>query len=290
MAKKMWGSCAAHWGDVLCSLALFRDQIGEGNIAYYGSMPEIVEFLHAQPYIHQVKWILGEDKSFNHWWSQETLGLNPQSIVIDPTHNWQDVFVENGIPSKSLIRTHLHKEWIDGPISFLDSVSLPMEATEWADRFRQTLPEDFLVLNPFSFASTSYSMHWPLWGVFMREMCSFTPKPLKWVLVGHQWHTKAIHDHPGENDNIVDMVDQIPKMMYVLALANMARGIMTTSNSLAHWGAVNSLPTSVMCNMRSSVPEYYFRRILNHPALECWNHDAILLDGLEAASRIFPYP
>jgi hypothetical protein len=66
----------------------------------------------------------------------------------------------------------------------------------------------------------------------------------------------------------ISLYNEIPSMMHIFALARYATGVITTSNSLAHWCQIDDIPCLVICNRKSTRQNYIFRRVLNWPTID----------------------
>jgi len=127
---------------------------------------------------------------------------------------------------------------------------LPGWAHEWAAEAARDLPEDFYVLHPYSFQSTTLAMHWPYWQIAINSLLHYTGAT--YVLTGAGWHSQ------GEHPRLVNLLGKAPSMLAVMALAQRSKGIIGTCNSLAHWAVIQNIP-AVICG-HSEFAKTFFRK------------------------------
>lgn len=272
MNDHKWGTVCGHWGDVLLSLQRYKEIVGEGNIVYLGPFSEIVDFLKTQSFIHDVV----------HLTEPHFLDvLIP--VFRNQKRNWKKIFdPNNDIPEDKFISTHLTCEvnlWYDPQLS--------EEAVKWADEFAKTLPEVFFLIQPYSFASVEAKNHWSHWGQFIEKYVANSP--FTFVLAGHNWPSEMqVFDHP----RLINMVGNVPSVQHLYALSDRATGVISTSNSLAHWCVAKCKPITIMCNEICSHNDYYFRQALEagkgqkHFITKNCSCD----EAIDAARALFPYP
>lgn len=276
MHNLRYGTCAGAWGDVICSLGNFRKHVGSGGVIFFGNDPTIVDFLACQEFIETVEYVrpaAGFDWIPSFW--------NPMVNTPSPPFDPLDIITRGlTIPRQLITPTHHNYASANTAVNFWSGGQLPEEAYLWADKICESLPRRFYMVQPYSLNSNGYNRHWPYWGTLMQNLLDSTAVSL--VLVGNNLPQKLWGNRPGNHANLIDLIGKIPSMAHVFALSEKSNGIITTSNSLAHWCQVQSLPTVVCCNTTSSQHEYYFRKSLDWPTLTCLDHSSSLNDALFA--------
>lgn len=270
-----WGTICGHWGDVLLSVQKFKEDIGEGNIIYMGPFDEVVDFLKQQPFIHKVK----------HVKTKDFFGVIKHLFRSDAIEdaNWKEKFnPDNSIPNDLILPTFLTKDvkiWHDPVLS--------PEALKWAEDTANHLPPVFFLCQPYSFASVSKRKHWQNWQASIRELVENSP--FTFVMAGKDW-PEDIYFKP--HPRLINLANTIPDIQHMYALSNRATGVLTTSNSLAHWCAASGTPTVVVCNASCSNPEYFFRQALEAGGehMHFVNSDASVAEAIDAMRSVFPFP
>lgn len=278
-----WGTISGVWGDIIVSLGYFKEKIGHGNIIYLGNNKAIVDFLSCQDFIHEVKQIpesIVNAENWNQYWMQ---------AVFSPDSKIDDMFpyLSSGISKDIIVPTHITYKLMqpDQPVVQWSGGNLPVYAKDWASEYRKQLPKWFFIFQPYSLNSNPLHRHWNYWKYLALQLESYTPHA--YVTVGTNWFPvmkNKVYDTP----QFHNMVDKIPDMACVMALAELSSGIITTSNSLAHWAQVQSIPSVVICNKTSSRDEYMYRRVLEWPSLTVLHHDSSLDDAFNTVGeRLF---
>ena len=276
-----WGTSFGAWGDMLCGLAYFRKRIGEGNIIYYGKNVGIPKFLAAQPFIGEVIHVVPKDTaSYKHFIERDVHMYQPEEAALLP------MLEGTGFGVGDVVRTHLEQNVLYAEtVELWEGGLLPGDVRAWAARTAEGLPKRFYIVQPFSLNSNSYSNHWPGWGGLMNRLLAQTAQ--RYVLVGHEVEDCLSKTGIGVRDRakhpyLTDLTNECPSMMHLFALASHAQGVITTSNSLAHWCQNQGLPCVVLCNSTSSRPDYFFRKVLNTPTLKVLHRDATVDDAMES--------
>jgi hypothetical protein len=271
-----WGTAYGAWGDVLCSLGYFQKRVGEGGVIYFGHQVGMKQFLEAQPFITEVR-TASAPPGFD--WSRfvenEDVPLEKRTFDGLPI-----ITGGSGVPPNEVVRCHLDYELKREPIRQWWGARLPAEVEEWAKGMRAKLPSQFRLFQPYSLNSNGYNRHWRGWGDLMRRMLSHSAVPM--VMTGHGLPTDLWGHRPPPQPGFIDLTEQLPSMMHAFALAQMSIGVVTTSNSLAHWCQIQSVPAVVVCNRTSSQPGYFFRRMQECPTLTNFDWDASVADVLSA--------
>ena len=265
---KKWGTTCGVWGDVIVGLGYFLDRIGEGKILYLGNNDQIIKFLNCQPFITEVRKIpVAENRDWAKYWMYTVFN---QTLKEDPdfTSFPEKPFYEAGYSDSNLKITHLTKEdcTIDAPLYLWSGVKLPKEINDWAKEMASKLPKEFYLFQPYSFNSNSPQDHWQNWNGLANLITKRTNKKL--VIIGNDWLPRIdYYSQSILSSETISLYNQVPSMMHVFGLARYAKGIITTSNSLAHWCQIDNLPCLVINNRKSTRPNYIFRRVLNWPGI-----------------------
>jgi hypothetical protein len=264
-----WGTTNGVWGDVIVGLGYFLDKIKEGRILYLGNNDQIIQFLNCQPFITEVKKLpVIDEREWQKYWMYTVFN---QTFKEDPNFKSypEEPFIKAGMSKDSFKITHLTLEdsRITAPIYQWHGVKLPRDVKDWAKNVAKTLPKEFYLFQPYSFNSNSPTDHWQDWNALAHYITTRTNKKL--VLVGHNWIPKMESLSSAMFDpKIISLYNQAPSMLHIFALARYATGTITTSNSLAHWCQIDDLPCMVICNRKSTRPNYIFRRVLEWPTLK----------------------
>lgn len=268
-----YGTACGVWGDIIVGLGYFKNIIGKGKILYLGNNKQVIEYLEAQPFITEVKQLPVPDEDWKKYWIYTVFKYK---IDYDPefTAEPKDPFYKLGYSDKQFEITHLNYDLAqsDQPIYQWEGDKLPSYVEEWAENKAKELPENFYLFQPYSFNSNRPSDHWPHWNSLAGHINNFTNKNL--VLIGHEWlpgiHKYSMNMFAGK---IINLYNGIPSMLHIFALAKYAKGVITTSNSLGHWCQIANIPCVIICNTKSSRPNYIYRRVLDWPTITCLDYD-----------------
>jgi hypothetical protein len=263
------GTACGVWGDIIVGLGYFLERIKEGKIIYLGNNEEIIKFLKCQPFITNVHHLpVAEELEWKKYWLYTVFNLrwgNDTSYVSYP----EEPFLKAGFDKNSFQITHLTIEdcKVDKPIYQWHGAKLPDDVSLWAAEMANKLPREFYLFQPYSFNSNNPNDHWQHWDALAQLITKRTNKKL--VVIGNDWLPKIDYYSPNIlGTNTISLYNEIPSMMHIFALARHAKGIITTSNSLAHWCQIDDLPCLVICNRKSTRPNYLFRKVLKWPTLD----------------------
>ena len=231
------GTVSTIWGDALCSLDLYAQSVDSGRIILFGregSLEDFRVFLEAQDFIRDVIPVALSDMEFHHhvWRSRDQYGL---------LHHLAE---RGGVPRDELVSTHMHHEhWFSEPWP-TPPLRMDDEASEWAAATARDLG-DFVLAQPFSFHSTDYDSHWPVWFEALSWLCERENV----VLAGEDWSPVPWGQLAGSLP-CRSLVGCFPSMRHLLALSNHASCVVTTSNALSIWCAKQGTTSVVACNAR----------------------------------------
>lgn len=253
--KPKWGGVFGNgYGDALAVLGnvqwLLRDTDQEQlGIISCATNENVANFLRRQPCIREVRWIKME--------SNEAL-MDFANIAgacyADMPDKWMPQLLKGtGIDPADVALTHVHWPWGAWPVYWPRDVVLPDEAWDWA---REKAAEwgDFILVQPYSLNSVDYSHHWQWWWKAMRWMIDNSE--MKLVFAG----VSPIEGLTGPN--VVNTIGQCPSMEAVMAMATMAKAVVSTCNGLANWTALGKTPALICANEAIKDPNFFFHKFM----------------------------
>lgn len=272
-----WALLGAAWGDVLCSLsAVYDSQIKK--VLYVGNTDAnlMKDFLLAQDFIDEVISINVNDLNL-----EDYLGLWVDCIFRNQTleQKLTDVLLKASvdIPYSKIFNACSDYFAKYNKIYQLENVNLPIEIIQWAYNFlKDKNIYNFILVNPYSFNSTTTEMHWPLWHEYIDWLISHSQ--YHYVFVGCDYEL----DNDLNRDNVTNLINLLPSNLHVFALSLYASSTITTSNSLAHWCNSRNLVCTNICNTTVSGKYDYFNRILNENTIYSIKHS----DNIDIAKII----
>lgn len=240
------------WGDVLASYGKICKYLKENNkdsidVVYFGLDLYICDFLNLQPNINEVKQLLISEPAvyfkYNHMAAHDfeqfmqVTEMNEQIPDLIPMNVNKSNLVENP--------TDCFREF---------SVTLLQVSND--------LPDHYVLFQPYSIRSCNYAEHWKYWMEALDYVLETSS--IKVVLVGEirskfdVEFTFPFKEHP----NLINLVGQTKSMMEVFNIAKNADQIITTSNCLSMFSAINKIPAIVVCNgLIEEKAQYYFNWI-----------------------------
>ena len=252
-----WGIVIGNYGDVICELGIFQDRFKEGNLIYYGHQPYMYEFLSAQDFIHKLKVIYPETPG--------AIGLAMRLLWSGSAHHRGVELVLRGtdiLPSQIIdcsINYDVFDNWDDVPVA--KNLKIPEEAKLWATEATKHIKRPWYVVQPYSINTNNINMHWPFWGSYLAWLLEDRSKTF--LMCGTQWDSSIFKNM----NRVVNLVDKTPTICHMFALAQLADGVITTSNSLAHFCAAQNIPTLVNGPYQSLEPKAFFRKAVCGPKL-----------------------
>lgn len=273
-----WGTAIGNWGDVICSLGFFQERLGTGGIVYYGGTHGMEDFLKCQPFITELKVTRHKDvpefqATMQALWTPSqyeqglltvlgNTGVNPEDVV-----NTALSFDE----SRNYNRNY--------PI--VQNLNLPQEAREWAKEMSKSLPRPFYVVQPYSINTVNLNGHWPYWWEYIRWLIQ--DKSKHFVTVGKDWDDEPLKTF----NNTTCLVKKTPTMCHVFALAELSDGVITTSNSLAHFCVASGIKTIVCGNVRNTDPNDFFTKIIQGDNIKLFSYYSKPLKVFFATKEFF---
>ena len=252
-SKKSWGVVSGTWGDVICQLG-YVQKSGIKNILYYGgSHPVMYEFLKAQSFIETLEVAYCKDlKNFmatNRLLMRKSTFSEGMEIALEGHSLSANMFSPT-----SAIMDDNNADPSEIPIA--RNLKVPADCYAWADQIASQLNDDFYIIQPYSINSTTREAHWPHWHELIQWLAGDFSRD--YVIAGSGWDAGLYKGFM----HMRNMVDQFPTVCHLYALAERSKGVITTSNSLAHWCVSQHIPVTVIANIISSEPNYFFRKVL----------------------------
>lgn len=277
--KPLWATVAGAWGDVFCAIGNIREmmaekQIGTIGVIWYGRDPKIADWLRLQPWIRELIAIHEPDKKTMTLTYGRLCQVKPQYAVDE----WTALLAANGHTLRGEIAyTQLCLAEVRPPKYWHDPV-LSKEAYEWARNIADCVDGEFLLVNPLSVASNTMKDHWPYWGPALQMMLD--TMTYKIVLVGENLIDWEPHPH------LVNVSGQSRSMQDVLALAELANGIVTTGNNLGHYAIICGKP-AVVAFARTCPKSSFYHKFNEHPLLSLVEFEEPMADFERALHERF---
>ena len=168
-----------------------------------------------------------------------------------------------------------------GDIAFAYDLDLPEEARTWARDIVQSLPRPIFVVQPFSINTNALVEHWPYWNELLMWFAHDSDK--QFIICGAGWDASRFN---GIN-NVIPMVNKTPTMYHVFALAELADGVISTSNSLGHFCVSQRIPAIVCCATHSNTPTSFWNKTIRAPNIKLLNHHTKLATACYVAKEQF---
>lgn len=228
---EVWGTAIGVWGDVLAACGNLKALHGHGGMIYLGKHPQIEAFLRRQPFIDDVKFV--QPATGDEWitWVQR------YCVPRAPVHElcgWNLGLTRDQIVQTNMIDTHLP------PTRWRGARLDPRFIGNGVFTGR-----DYLLVQPYSLIGSPPEWHYEHWQRVLDYLLDYTPYNL--VIVGQGYEIQ------GEHDRVFNRIGWTESMEEVFALARLAKGVVTTSNALAMWCAMEHTP-AVVCGSNSFPP------------------------------------
>jgi hypothetical protein len=224
------------WGDaILCYNNICKNldelNLEKAYVIFYGLDFEVVKFLKLQDRIDKISVL--SISEFDKYLEYLFLSKNNFSEFKKLTG------LNNEIPDLvSAYSFNYKKEDI--------FVELPEIEPKW-HHFYSTY-KNYIVFNPFSCHSSSFTSHWPFWMdslkwildnfdikvVLTGQMTSRVDETFKFPLIEHS--------------NLINLVEKTSSMFDVFNIVNGSKGLITTSSGLSLWSYIFNKPTITICN------------------------------------------
>jgi hypothetical protein len=266
-ADKDWGIVTGPWGDVICELG-YVQHCGAKNVLYFGpENPIMISFLQSQKWIDRVEFIASKDR--HHYHSINHLLMYGGSFY----RGMEKLLMEHSLKPEQFHPTttvmDANHKW-DKSVPIAKALDLPEECHKWAHEIASQIDGDFFIIQPYSINSTTMPAHWPHWHELIQWLAGDFGN--NYVLAGVGWNSGV---YPSMS-HFHNMVDKFPSVCHLFALAMRSRGVITTSNSLAHWCASQDIPATVMMNVISSEPTYFFNKVIQGEHIQSFTYYASL--------------
>jgi hypothetical protein len=281
-----WGVLTGNWGDVICSLAFFQQEIKSGGIIYYGHLgAAMVEFLMQQDGVQDVKLVpYSQSIEVIRKYRLEIIGRK----ITEETK--VDLIKGLDIAPEDVTSAYVDHEadalW-EAEIPHAENLKLPDHVTEWAQDLASTLPKPLVMIQPYSVNTNGIWEHWPYWRMLLRWIIGDQTK--HFLICGKGWDTFRLKGL----SNVTCLVDRTPSQMHVFALAEHCESVISTTNSLAHWCIAKKIK-SVFCAARyDNEPQTFWYKALRAPTTRVFTRFTAIARvayGISEFLDIWPQP
>lgn len=258
MREAKYGICLGPWGDIICALGHFNQVAPGKECIYYGYLsPQstVLDFLNSQEYITRAHYV--EPDSYENYRVNNTMMWSANPDIRRDGIN--QALSHSDFDPLTVADTNLNYSFAgyDAPdIPLAPYINVPEYCKVWAADVASYLPKPFYIVQPFSINTNQITNHWPHWSEYLRWMLHDQSK--HYVTCGVHWDDSVV----SKISNATRMVGKTPTVMHLWALASLSDGVITTSNSLAHYCAVNKIRTIVCAAERNSEPTEYFHHVI----------------------------
>jgi hypothetical protein len=262
-----WGIVTGAWGDVICELG-YVQHCGAEKLLYFGSEnPVMYAFLTSQEGVQDFDAVVSKDHQNFH-------SINRLLMYRSSFHQGMTkLLAEHHLTPEQFFPTttvfDANNKW-DKDVPIARNLRLPKECHEWADEVARQIDGDFFIIQPYSINSTTMAAHWPHWHELIQWLAGDFGN--QYVLAGVGWNAGV---YPSMS-HFHNMVDQFPTICHLFALAMRSKGVFTTSNSLAHWCVSQQIPATVVMNVISSEPTYFFNKVIQGEHIQSFTYYASL--------------
>lgn len=267
MDDTKYGICLGPWGDIICALGHFYQLTPNKECLYYGYLSpqqSVLDFLNAQKYISKAHFVVPADmetyRSSNRLMWNTSASVRREGIIKALSHT---CYNPDQVEDTNLNYGFSGYNAPDIPLA--PQIDLPNYCTEWAQDVALYLPRPFYLVQPYSVNTNHMNDHWPHWSEYLRWLVHDQNK--HFVTCGVNWNDNIV----SKLHNTTRLVGKTPSVMHMWALASLADGVITTSNSLAHYCAVNKLRTIVLAAERNSEPTEYFHHVIKGQSILFFN-------------------
>ena len=266
-SKKQWAIVSGAWGDVICELGYVKSS-GAKNLVYFGpENPAMESFLKCQDFVDNL--ILVKPADIDDFKAKNSLLMYERTFLegLKKIIKNKDISPDDFYPTTTVMDKN--RSW-DRNIEIAKNLNLPQECHEWANDIADKIETDFYIIQPFSINTTTFAAHWPHWHEFIQWISGDLGK--KYILSGIGWDSKLYSNLP----NVYNMVDKFPTVCHLFALSQKAKGVFSTSNSLAHWCVCQNIPATIIMNTISSDPTYFFNKVIQGDNIQSFTYYASL--------------
>lgn len=261
--EPVWYGMMGSWGDALINYGFAKwdsAQRGEDSfgVLYIGKERAIADWLLLQPRVQSVWHVpMGRRRDYlrlyNRWFARYPGETAYQVLEKYAGHTGIDFRALRHLPMGLYFHPLCPMPRDYEPV-------LPEWPRAWAKSVAKSLrsiapSHKLVVFHPYSLNSTKLEAHWPHWHEAWDLLCK---RDTYAVLTGLK--TQTARDAFRLPLFTADARGRTETMMHLFALCDEADYIVTTSNSLSHWGALRGKPTLVCANRAHSSRSYYFRR------------------------------
>jgi hypothetical protein len=256
------GTAVSAWGDVMVSCGMIEELLRRTNsdrigVIYYGKYKEIAEWLSRQPWCTEV--VFRRQASL-----QELVDIASCTDSYAEKINIRPMLGD--VSEDDVFPTHIRTQHNRFPHVYPYTQStLSAEAWDWAADFMSKLPPDTYFFHPWSFQSVRLTHHWQGWQKLAEHMLKTTPHT--YLLTGVGYNGADFGEHP----RLINTVGKVNTMEQVLALAALARGVITTCNSPSLWSSARQLKCFCLSNDAILDERNVFYRFINLQPNVTWH-------------------
>lgn len=243
------------YGDAMASYGNAR-AVTKARLCFlhYGFNKGLCEWLAIQPGIYESRQLVPASPT-----EFRQIADNAGGYYGRPVSTWLPHILEGtGIDPATVAPTQVHWPWGAWEVHRPAGMVLSDEAEAWASQMRAELGE-FILVQPYSTSSVDVSAHWPHWGRFLKWLLERCESSHLLVFAG----LNKIHGL--ERPSVVDLIGKSPSMQHVLALADRAKGVVSTCNALANWTAIRGIKGLIATNGAIPRPDQFWRRFMATP-------------------------
>lgn len=267
MSDYKYGVCLGPWGDIICALGHFYQLTPNKECIYYGYLSpqsQVLDFLNCQKYISKAHYVTPKDSDSYKTNNTMMWSSNPEIR----RQGISNAFEYSEYDATLIADTNLNYAYsgYNAPdIPLAPEINVPDYCKVWAEDVASYLPKPFYIVQPFSINTNQLVHHWPHWSEYLRWMLHDQTK--HYVTCGVHWDDSIV----SKIRNATRLVGKTPTVMHLWALASLSNGVITTSNSLAHYCAANNIRTIVLAVERNSEPTEYFHQVIKGKNLLFFN-------------------
>lgn len=257
-----FATAVSAWGDVMVSCGMIQELLRQTNsdrvgVIYYGKYRQIAEWLARQPWCREVVFRMQTNlrelvdiaSCMNSYAEKDTMG----PLLGD-------------IPADDVFPTHIRTQNNRFPNVYPYTQSVLSQEAWWAaSQLMSSMPANTYLLHPWSFQSVRLVHHWNGWQALVKHVLETTPHT--YLLTGIGYEGEEFGSHP----RLVNLIGKTENMEQILALAVLAKGVITTCNSPSLWSSVRQLRCFCLSNDAILDEHNVFYRFINLQPNVTWH-------------------
>ena len=229
-----WGLAVGVWGDMLAACGNLRALHKHGGMIYMGFSTQIVAFLERQPFVRKVIHLEPvSDMQWDEWVNMFCVYRAPVQIINEDLKLPKGTVVQTNMIDMNIPPTRWHgarldKKHVDAAHGrMLDAIN-PIQ-----------YGEEFILVQPYSLVGVRESDHYFHWQRVIDYLMTYTKYRI--IVIGQNFTVEN-----DDNYRVINLVDKTASMEELYALARYAKTVVTTSNSLSMWCAMEHIPAVVL--------------------------------------------